>query len=252
MTLIHIVSILCFSFCLVVFFYLKWYVKKRTAGTTIDERRTEFLKLIADIDSITDRDTRLVEERINKLNEILEETDKRINLLMKELDKSRGAETLYTSLGRGIRDALYQPNKESLETKTANNEYPVDTIELFSNSNVKQNQSNTKNDDTKLYNQNGFSRLPLFEMPEYTMQQDIPVQTSPASPVGLATPVSLATPVGLAKPVQPAAPVQPVSKKQLRSQIDLLISEGLSIQEIASRLNISIGEVELAFNLRRH
>ena len=54
------------------------------------------------------------------------------------------------------------------------------------------------------------------------------------------------------KPVQNAPPVQKTpSKKQLRSAIDLLANEGLSAEEIASRLDISIAQVNLAMNLRR-
>jgi len=41
------------------------------------------------------------------------------------------------------------------------------------------------------------------------------------------------------------------SKKQLRSAIDLLANEGLPAEEIASRLDISIAQVNLAMNLRR-
>jgi len=49
------------------------------------------------------------------------------------------------------------------------------------------------------------------------------------------------------------APVvqKPPSKKQLRSAIDLLANEGLPAEEIASRLEISIAQVNLAMNLRR-
>jgi hypothetical protein len=49
------------------------------------------------------------------------------------------------------------------------------------------------------------------------------------------------------------APVaqKPPSKKQLRSAIDLLANEGLPAEEIASRLDISIAQVNLAMNLRR-
>jgi len=54
------------------------------------------------------------------------------------------------------------------------------------------------------------------------------------------------------KTAQGASPAQkPPSKKQLRSAIDLLANDGLSAEEIASRLDISIAQVNLAMNLRR-
>jgi len=54
------------------------------------------------------------------------------------------------------------------------------------------------------------------------------------------------------KTVQGTPVVQkPPSKKQLRGAIDLLANEGLPAEEIASRLDISIAQVNLAMNLRR-
>ena len=102
-----IISITCAVFCLFIFFYLKWYVKRRTSDTKmLDEYRTEVNRLIVEINAATDRDTQLVEERIKKLKAILDDTDKRISVYIRELEKSRTGEALYTSLGRGIRAAL--------------------------------------------------------------------------------------------------------------------------------------------------
>jgi len=54
------------------------------------------------------------------------------------------------------------------------------------------------------------------------------------------------------KTAQEAPPFQkPPSKKQLRTAIDMLANEGLPAEEIASRLEISIAQVNLAMNLRR-
>ncbi|MCL2810010.1 MAG: hypothetical protein FWD24_08140 [Treponema sp.] len=109
MNILHIVSIICFALCLLMFFYLKWYVKKRTTSSGLDERQLEVARLIDAIDRITDRDSQLVEERIKKLNEILEETDKRISLYKNEHVKGSALnkeETLYSKLGKGIRSAL--------------------------------------------------------------------------------------------------------------------------------------------------
>jgi len=50
---------------------------------------------------------------------------------------------------------------------------------------------------------------------------------------------------------QQEPPQKPSSKRQVRSFIDLLANEGVPPEEIASRLDISIAEVNLAMNLRR-
>ena len=139
MNILHIVSIICFAVCLVSFFYLKWYVKKRTSLSGNEERRSELARqeaeaqqLIEEIDMITDRDTQLVEDRINKLKELLYEVDKRIAVYEKDLEsfslmeermrKAAGkTETLYTSLGKGIRAAFTAPDAAQvpLNEKTA-------------------------------------------------------------------------------------------------------------------------------------
>jgi len=193
MNIWHIVSIICFALCLVMFFYLKWYIKKRSFSSGLEEHRTEIYKLIADINSITDRDMQLVEDRVNKLKILLLDVDKRIllyekemeNLALKEKEKTeenKKPETLYTSLGRGVRIAL--------------------------------------------------------ETPEIAPAIQLPLEPLPAS-----------------EPVEPQietpVPAKPSSMMQIRAHIDLLANEGLSPDEIASRLEISAAEVNLAMNLRR-
>ena len=96
--------------CVLMFFYFKWYVKRKISQTELsNEHKTEAYRLIAEIDSVTDRNLLLVEDTINKLKELKDDTDKRISIYMKELEKSRTSETLYSSLGRGIRAALREP-----------------------------------------------------------------------------------------------------------------------------------------------
>jgi len=122
MNFLHIVSIICLALCLVIFFYLKWFIKKRTSYSGLEERQSELAQLIAEIDRITDRDSQLVEDRVNKLKVLLHEIDRRIALYEKDLDnlsqkeksfqsEAPKIETLYTSLGRGIRAALTTQNE---------------------------------------------------------------------------------------------------------------------------------------------
>jgi len=119
MNIFNVVSFICLAVCVIIFLYLKWYIKKRTTSSGLDERQTEVVKLIDEIDRITDRDSQLVEDRVNKLKILLQDVDKRIALYEKEIEQlqssqknelsQRPDETLYTSLGRGIHAALKTP-----------------------------------------------------------------------------------------------------------------------------------------------
>ena len=120
-----IVSILSALFTVLMFFYMKWYIKKRTATSQmLAEYRDEVNKLIADINFYTDRDSQVIEERINKLKRILESTDMKIADYIRELDRGKSTEGLYTSLGRGIRSALSTPVPIS-SSQDGNRESPV-------------------------------------------------------------------------------------------------------------------------------
>jgi hypothetical protein len=107
MNLNFIVLLICMSFCLVMFFFTKWYIKKRTStfGLLPDEK-IEVSRLIMEINAVTDRNLLLIEDKIKQLKEIIDDTDKRISVYVNELEKSRTGEELYKNLGRGIRAAL--------------------------------------------------------------------------------------------------------------------------------------------------
>jgi len=188
MNITLIVSIICLSFCFFIFFFFMWYIKRRTSASLfLSEYQNEVYRLIAEIDSATDRDSMLVEDRIKKLKSILEDTDKRIAVYVRELDRSRTGEALYTSLGRGIRAALNTP----------------------------------------------------VEPP--------PPQPVPVPPV-IVQPVVIQPPPVQEEP-PPPEPAPPPSRRQLRSEIQTMVNEGISPGEIASRLEISLAEVDLAINL---
>jgi len=214
MNILTITAIICFALSLLSFFYLKWYVKKRTTFSELDERQAELLQslkqsgmLIAEIDSITDRDSQLIEDRISKLKELLHDVDKRIEIYEKDLENLSQIEermsrnspkngTLYTSLGKGIRAAFSETESPAIMPKTAS--------DLLLNS-----QNTPRITDIK---------TPLSDIPP-----QMPRDASPQAP----------------------------SKKQIRGFIDNLANEGHSPDEIAKQLNISIAEVNLAMNLRR-
>ena len=192
-----IISIFSLAFCFFIFFYVKWYIKRRTSAEgLLAEYRNEVYRLIAEIDAATDRDSRLIEDRIKTLKSILAETDKRVSVYARELERSRSGEALYTSLGRGIRAALNTP--------------PADEIK---------------------------------PPPAPTPQPSAQWLASQAEPAPQA-PVSQAA----AEP-----PEEPPSRQQIRDQIANLAAQGLAHGEIASRLDLSLSEVELTmYMLERH
>jgi len=197
MNINYVLFIICISFCVFMFFYFKWYIKRRTSvSEQLEEYRTEVYRLIADINSVTDRDSQLIEARIEKLRTLLDETDKRISVYVKELEKSRTGELVYTKLGRGIRDALNTDAKPKQELSA--------------------------------------------------IRPNIEVQKQPFSAPSEKAPLAQVTPAQNVVQLQ-----KPSSKRQIRASIDLLANEGLPPAEIASRLDISIAEVDLAMNLRR-
>jgi hypothetical protein len=203
MNIFFIVSIICFALCLIMFFYFKWYIKKRTSGDGLGEHRMEVAKLIAEINSVTDRNLQLVEDSISKLKKITEDTEKRIEEYKNAIEIKPSSNALYTNLGRGIRSALKNPEGQPpLPPPRLQTEPPLRSRHLPPEITA------------------GLYETPVKTENKTTARADSPVQ-------------------------------KPPSKKQIRSAIDSLANDGLSPEEIASRLEISIAQVNLALNLRK-
>jgi len=215
MNILNIVSIFCLAFCFIMFLYFKWYIKKRTTSSGLDERQTEVVKLIDEIDRITDRDSQLVEDRVNKLKILLLDVDKRIALYEKEIEQLQSSknelsqkpnETLYTSLGRGIHAALKTPAQQLEKPHSAE----------------------------QLLLETGMKTPGIYTRPVSQQEPPLPVKSETQK-------------IEIKEKQIPKAP----TKKQIRSAIDSLANEGLAAEEIASRLELSLPEVNLAMKLRR-
>jgi hypothetical protein len=215
MNITYVILLICLALNFFMFFYFKWYVKRRTSASGfLPEYRAEVSRLIADIDAATDRDSQLVEERIKKLKEILDDTDKRISVYVKELEKSRTGEALYTSLGRGIRAAL----KTEAEPAPAQNA-PVPQLSIVRPNIEAMTQPVSASRQTPQY-----ESVSAVKQPEYSARKNTATEQQAQ---------------------------KPPSKRQVRAHIDLLANEGLPVEAIASQLGISIAEVDLAMNLRK-
>ena len=217
MNIAAIISIFCLAFCFFVFFYTKWYIKRRTtAEALLAEYRNEVYELNAQIDATTDRDLRLIEARITSLKALLEDTDKRIAVYVRELDRSRSGEALYTNLGRGIRAAL---NTTAAPPQPAQPPPPVDN---------KQPGRDT------LPTAVGGTPVPPLKIIKQPVQK-----AKAASQTGQTVKKALSE-----------APVKNVSTtEEIHLQIAGLAAQGFSPGEIAARLDLSLSEVDLALNL---
>jgi hypothetical protein len=100
-------------FCIGFFLYCRSYIKSRTGDHLLAEYREEVQKLIAELDAATDRDERLVTERITSLKALMEKVDKRLRVLIGEEERRRVHAETYAALGR--RQPLAQGGGHSAE-----------------------------------------------------------------------------------------------------------------------------------------
>jgi len=216
-----VISIISLSLCISGFFFLRWYISRRTAASQLlEEYRDEVFRLISQIDAATDRDSRLVEERIKNLRKILDDTDKRILVYTRELQRSRNSEAIYKNLGRGIREALDSIPAGQLPTapqETTATEKPVPPAEPA---------SPEKKAPPSVVN----------ELP-FTDEERAPSQTRRSKKQKKHKTAN--TQAHAARPEKPG----------IKMQIAQMAIQGLPPSEIASKLGISSAEVDLALQL---
>jgi hypothetical protein len=110
-TLSIIFSALSLILCCFFFLFFRAYIRRRTGREDIiADYRDEVNKLITTIDAATDRDARLVEERIGTLKKLLEETDKRMAVYVREFTRHKNSEALYTNLARASNKTVIDGN----------------------------------------------------------------------------------------------------------------------------------------------
>ncbi|MDR0456729.1 MAG: hypothetical protein LBH20_08625 [Treponema sp.] len=225
MTTALVLSAASLCLCIFGFFFFRRYIERKTAARELlVDYRTEVYRLIAEIDAAADRDSLLVEERIKTLKKIIDDTDRRISVYMRELQRSRAGEAMYASLGRGIRAALDSrpdsPEAEPLPESSASMEAssPAETM-AFSETPITQKPPNSKKSPAKK-NQPDSDNPSLFE-----------------------------TPSGGSAGQNTAAGKRKPQKSKIKVQVAEMFAQGISPHDIASRLNLSLAEVDLAINL---
>ncbi len=214
------------------FIYFRSYLSRRTgARNVLAEMRDEVDKLVSEIDSATDRDVTLVEDRMKSLRALLDETDKRLGTMRREAERRGSEEKAYAEIGRRVRNqAGRQDYGENPAAETTAMTVPAGPASTAT---------------TVAQGYSPFARASTFPESETTPAGPAPQtesqkasQTTPAGAYETERPrFSLS-----AKPVEPKP--APFSERVLE-----LHRAGFSEDLIAKRLGTTIGEVDLAIAL---
>ena len=216
MTIPLVISIISLSLCVAGFFFLRWYISRRTAASQLlEEYRDEVDRLIAGIHAATDKNLLLMEDKIKTLKKLMEDTDKRISVYMREIQRSRNSEAVYKNLGMGIREALNASPSEPVSPSEPENP----AVSEKPQSSVKQQAVAEENE------------LPFDD-------EEKSVQTVSAKKQKKRK----------AANTPPPPAVRP-EKPRIKMQIAEMAIQGLSPSEISSKLGISVAEVDLALQL---
>ena len=222
-----VVSMISLCVSVLSFFFFRRYIRRQTAATRLlADYRDEVGRLIAEIDAATDRDSLLVEERIKILRKLLEDTDRRIATYVRELQRSRKGEAMYASLGRGIRAAL--------DTRpVAQEQPPVLLAEPVPSQDGASDAAPVPMEETN----------PAGETSESVAAGDSAASGEAGETVAQENlPPPMALPTALPKAL-------PSTKSKLKAQIAEMSARDIPPQEIASKLDISLAEVDFALNL---
>ena len=206
-----VLSALCLALCFGFFFYFRRYIRRHTAAD----------QLLAEYRSEVFRLIAEIDAATDRDSLLVEERIKTLQSLLADTDKriavyvrelERSQRGEALYSSLGIRSALHPRPPETAESAPA--EAPPDT--------------------------GGEAAAPVPEQPP---------ETAPAPPVTKRPARSRRTPSGEA----PAELFEdsPAAPPRLRARIAALAAEGHSPSQIASRLNISLSEVDLALNLMR-
>ena len=247
MTIPLVISIISLSLCVAGFFFLRWYISRRTAASQLlEEYRDEVDRLIAGIHAAADKNLLLMEDKIKTLKKLMEDTDKRISVYTREIQRSRNSEAIYKNLGRGIREAL-----ESIPASTAG-------------------QAPTEGPASPAGSAPTEGTAPVAESAPTEGSAPAAESTSPAEPASKRSKIQTPAEINelpfsdeekgthhvnggkkqkkrkTAK--KPSAAAHP-DKPGIKMQIAQMAIQGLSPTQIASKLGISSAEVDLALNL---
>ena len=209
-----LLSVLAFIISVFSFFYFRSYLRARTSQARIlAEMREEVNSILKSINETTDRDISLIEEREKNLKALLDDIEKRLKVYIREVELRRAAEDAYRELGKN-RYRLRQASRSEADSRSESVSRESDSRESDSGGESEARRETVQqNPDTQEAAPHGKPSFPTLEFEVKSGSTPSPSQENHAS-------------VG----------------EQIRS----LVRAGFSVPVIASRLGISISEVELA------
>jgi hypothetical protein len=170
---------------------------------------------------------------------------------MKELQRSRAGEQLYTSLGRGIRAALdSRPESESALFETS------PQVELFSTEtdpkqmrDAQEPRISPQSTATKVARRKAVPQDSTEKEDEISKGISSPKETSSPSKTAASAKAATSQKTNENNSTGEAAEKRKPKKAKLKTQIAELSAQGIPPAKIASRLKLSLAEVDLALNL---
>ena len=195
------------------FFYFKSYLKRRTSQKRIlSEFQEEVNKILRSINETTERDISLIEGRENDLRNLLEEIEKRLKTYVREMERATKAENFRAAFSQTIPIPAVptepQPKTEGRPVADPKSQLADGTYQELGKKRYKLNrQGISQTGEGEQLAESG----PAFPLPDFNVKTE--TNTSPAPSMG----------------------------EQIRS----LLLSGFSAPVVASRLGLSIAEVEL-------
>jgi len=213
-----LLSSLALVICIIFYIFFKSYIKRRTSREWIiqegilTEIREEVNALLKSLDETTDRDITLITEREKNLRALLAEVDKRFKVYVRELEK------------RPVAQAAYEELLASSPAKAANNGTYLDLGKLryslkskeAAAVNVAANATDSAAVSAAAAGPAAVAFVPAFEPPQ--------------------TPEP--------KKAESGTDAKAASAPSVSSQVHSMLKEGFPKPAIASRLGLSIAEVE--------
>jgi hypothetical protein len=208
-----------FSVTLVVwtlaFLYFRNFLRRRTGSRRIlEEFQEEVDKIIAEIDSATDRGLTLMDDRIASLKNLLEETDRRISVYKKESERKTMHEHAYAELGKKV----FVKSEDKISSI-----FDSENVSGFSESTRNREKQETSFFDTSVYQSSEKSESDAQLHSDAQLSNEVPrfIRSS----------------------------IRVEAKTPFAEQVMQLSQAGFSNELIAKKLGAAIAEVELVMNL---
>lgn len=221
MDLVTLLVVQAIAFLLLLVWLKRRVDRELSADRALEEIRKEIGDLITDLNGTTERNITLIEDRVQRLNKVLETTDRKIGILQKEAEKHEVGTGMYTDLLNQHRRKI----RESSDAVPVENKPPPFVDPMQSGKTIAHESSAFRASDAN----SNKNEKPSQESDRY----------------GNAPPS-----VSTGREVAHGLRERPGSRGEgLRNQVRDLHRAGLGAETIAKRLGSTVGEVELIIGL---